>query len=32
MSEKIISKPPTPEYEEAWDRIFGKAPEDKENE
>jgi len=26
MSEKIISKPATPEYEEAWDRVFNKRP------
>lgn len=25
MSEKIITKPVTPEYEEAWDRIFRNA-------
>lgn len=24
MTNKIITKPPTPEYEEAWDRVFGK--------
>ncbi len=23
MSEKIITKPPTPEYNEAWERVFG---------
>jgi hypothetical protein len=24
MSEKIISKPPTPEYEKSWERVFDK--------
>ena len=24
MSEKIITRPPTPEYEEAYERVFGK--------
>jgi hypothetical protein len=25
MSDRIISKPPTPEYEEAYERIFKKC-------